>query len=523
MSRKLKRALSLIIAVAMLFTLCAFAAAVEGDETDESGTIPVADDNAEANEAAETDETAETEEAAEADEVEETDVAEEAVVDDAAEEPKKESQPTADVQINGEIIAEYPSGVLPYYNAEIGKVFVPFRDLLTALGAVVSYDEYTSAAIAVREDLTISYVLGADDYSVKIDGETRVISSDVKPININGRILVPVRFISESLGAKVGWDSAAQTVLIVDPYLIKAANTATYEIFDKIYDISAPTDKNTEAHADIDFGFSLVDSEGTLALPTTATVDLVASDKAVDAKINAIVDVSSLLGAIIPGLTAQIDLDAELIYNIGTGTFAIQSDGLYAIAEEFLGINLGIQKGAWVKLDVAEILAGAAGITVPDDADALADTKTIVDYTTTALVQSAPLASVNDYATLSEILAIVNGLYADDGFVKSGNDYVSKVTVDEEDAKGTFTLTIRADANGKATGIALDFDIAGDADQSVTLHLDTDGAKLALAFTFSADGTDISLKLDLTSKVTDKAPRTDVPKGATVVDLGGLI
>jgi len=47
---------------------------------------------------------------------------------------------------------------------------------------------------------------------LKVDGE--VVNSDLPPIIINGRSLVPVRAIFEKLGAKVGWDAASKKVTI---------------------------------------------------------------------------------------------------------------------------------------------------------------------------------------------------------------------------------------------------------------------------------------------------------------------
>lgn len=45
----------------------------------------------------------------------------------------------------------------------------------------------------------------------------RPIASDVPPQNVNGRVMVPIRFVSEALGASVGWDGNTQTVTISTP------------------------------------------------------------------------------------------------------------------------------------------------------------------------------------------------------------------------------------------------------------------------------------------------------------------
>jgi len=49
-------------------------------------------------------------------------------------------------------------------------------------------------------------------YTLKVDGE--IINSDMPPIIINGRSLVPVRAIFEKLGAKVGWDAESKKVTV---------------------------------------------------------------------------------------------------------------------------------------------------------------------------------------------------------------------------------------------------------------------------------------------------------------------
>lgn len=48
--------------------------------------------------------------------------------------------------------------------------------------------------------------------TIKVDGKT--LDVDVFPINVNGRVMVPVRAIAEALGAKVEWDGNTQTVII---------------------------------------------------------------------------------------------------------------------------------------------------------------------------------------------------------------------------------------------------------------------------------------------------------------------
>ncbi len=68
--------------------------------------------------------------------------------------------------------------------------------------------------------LTLTFILFASTFNYSY-GETALIKVvvdntdlkfDVSPINVNGRVLVPFRVISEALGAEVIWDEATQTV-----------------------------------------------------------------------------------------------------------------------------------------------------------------------------------------------------------------------------------------------------------------------------------------------------------------------
>ncbi len=61
--------------------------------------------------------------------------------------------------------------------------------------------------------LTSGVVLAEDNITVKLNGQ--ILTFDVQPQLINGRTMVPLRKIFESLGATVEWDEETQTVTSV--------------------------------------------------------------------------------------------------------------------------------------------------------------------------------------------------------------------------------------------------------------------------------------------------------------------
>lgn len=59
---------------------------------------------------------------------------------------------------------------------------------------------------------TATFALADNPIKLIINGQE--IQCDVSPQNINGRVLVPARFVAESLGASVAWDAAKNAVVI---------------------------------------------------------------------------------------------------------------------------------------------------------------------------------------------------------------------------------------------------------------------------------------------------------------------
>ena len=89
-----------------------------------------------------------------------------------------------------------------------GRVFVPLRGVFERLGASVVYDN--GVINATGNGRNVSLKIGQN--LATINGETY--SSDVAPFLVGARTMVPLRFISEALGATVNYDSGSQTVSI---------------------------------------------------------------------------------------------------------------------------------------------------------------------------------------------------------------------------------------------------------------------------------------------------------------------
>ena len=92
------------------------------------------------------------------------------------------------------------------------RTMVPVRAVFEMLGAVVSWDDKTNTATGKRGDIEVSITVNSN--TMIKNGEK--ITLDVSAKEIGGRVLVPVRAISESFGATVSWEEKTKTVTIVE-------------------------------------------------------------------------------------------------------------------------------------------------------------------------------------------------------------------------------------------------------------------------------------------------------------------
>ncbi len=90
-----------------------------------------------------------------------------------------------------------------------GRLYVPIRAIFERLGATVVYSNGTINATKGRR--TIQLQIGSP--SATVDGQT--VQLDSPPFVIGARTLVPLRFVSQGLGAHVSWNQDRRTAYIV--------------------------------------------------------------------------------------------------------------------------------------------------------------------------------------------------------------------------------------------------------------------------------------------------------------------
>lgn len=97
-----------------------------------------------------------------------------------------------------------------------GRTMVPMRAVFEALGASVTWNGEAQLIIATSGTVLIVLKIGSDtmNYCDIMTEETKAFTLDVAPFITDGRTLVPLRAISEALGASVLWDGEARSVTI---------------------------------------------------------------------------------------------------------------------------------------------------------------------------------------------------------------------------------------------------------------------------------------------------------------------
>ena len=107
------------------------------------------------------------------------------------------------VIVNGN---QLTSDAAPYIQDD--RVLVPFRALFESLGATVDWDDVNMVVTGTKGGKEIKLEINSE--TANVDGKT--LELDVPTTITDGRTFVPLRFVAESLGADVNWDSANQVV-----------------------------------------------------------------------------------------------------------------------------------------------------------------------------------------------------------------------------------------------------------------------------------------------------------------------
>ena len=107
-------------------------------------------------------------------------------------------------------------GTAPVIIPKWGRTVVPIRAIVEALGGTIEWDG-TERKVTINFNGT-SVELWINKPRAMVNGKVEWIdpsNHDVRPIIVNNRTMLPLRFVAESLGCKVEWNASTRTITII--------------------------------------------------------------------------------------------------------------------------------------------------------------------------------------------------------------------------------------------------------------------------------------------------------------------
>lgn len=161
---------------------------------------------------------------------------------------------------------------------ENGRTLVPFRALSEALDAEVKWDAEARTVTVTKDGAEV--VLTIDSMVATVDGKEYKL--DVPAKIIKGRTVVPLRFLSQGLKAKVLWEQETQTAIVIDEEEATATeaeattteSTTTESTATESTATDATAETTTDATADATATDATAETAETAETATDATADV---------------------------------------------------------------------------------------------------------------------------------------------------------------------------------------------------------------------------------------------------------
>ena len=93
---------------------------------------------------------------------------------------------------------------------EDGRMLVPMRFLFEQMGAEVEWNAETQTATAALNNTAVTFAIDDTEATVNNQSATMEVPAQL----VNGKTMVPLRFLSEELGYNVMWNEEARTAVI---------------------------------------------------------------------------------------------------------------------------------------------------------------------------------------------------------------------------------------------------------------------------------------------------------------------
>lgn len=201
------------------------------------------------------------------------------------------------VMLNGTYIS-FPDAVPESVD---GRIMVPYRALMEALGGDVAYDAAAGTVSCILNGTTLSLKLGDNTLTIDENGTVSTLEMDCAAYAKGGRTYVPVRFVSQAFGYDVFWDPAFETAVLVDEEALAARIDEQFTVLNRALNVLTPDLEQARK------------TTGTVQADVTL-FDSIAGDQSyhVDGAVSGVVQGGSAQGEMSLGLSAlqeMLDLD----------------------------------------------------------------------------------------------------------------------------------------------------------------------------------------------------------------------
>jgi len=397
------------------------------------------------------------------------------------------------------------------------RSYLPFRAVFTALGFAdedITYQEQTKTVSAASPELTVSMVIGENKVSITKGGETTVLDTDV-PAIIDpdlGRTYVPVSFVAQAVGYRVGWNTESRTVIIDDVEGILAANTETYEVLERYLDYGRTFQKKTYK-MEGSYAARMIMLDDWMEMGGTYQM-LMAGSKKFDFEMQ--MALSGVMAGEDLSTTVPEGIGLEMRGDMEQGSFYFKSSAMLSEMQKGM-------ENIWFKMDLADMvdsMTPQTGMTYPgmmalsqDMMEGL-DGKAYVEQLVRTAIQT------DNGASTARQLELFNALFGDSAFTKADGAYVNELEMDGSQMSMTFYTNANQVIGYKITTAAVDPKLGTAMNMDITMR----GDEMKVLILMGMGGmTAMEMEMDGKYTVSQVKPKGAPDSQAGVMDLGEMM
>ncbi len=413
-----------------------------------------------------------------------------------------------------------------------GRVYVPYRAVFEALGAEVSYAASAKTVSAQRDDVAVTFAVGANQVVVTENGKSETIQVDAAPYidEESGRTMVPVRFAAQALGAGVGWDKQTKTVYLVDPHKLEQTYGKKFSLLDRYMQEASDLQGSALSFSGkLTLDLSIRQNGQLVPMNMTGDISGGSDQRLANMKANFSLDLDQLLKELDAQLSAEDQTQIDQLKNIEINYIINLNTGMiYLNAPVLAQFDPSIKADTWFSASLNEIYKDVLGLNI--DFTALLQEKQSLSICQTMLQSLTASVDMNDSDAYNQIIQALNAcenLFGDKAFTKNGDTYTAKTSFFQSGDQVSFQIDLK-ETQGKLSGLSMHLTASDGEENQLTLQVSQDAKTVSMVFQFQAEtGSDSSLSMDFKYSL-EYSPLKDAleqepPAGADIRTLDGLI